>query len=128
MKDILVIDDDLDDVGFFQEALSEVNSLVNFHSVKSGHKALEYLLGKYTIIPDLIFLDINMPDMSGWLCLTELKTDPRLMRIPVIMFSTTATKKDEEKASGLGAMGIYQKPERFEELTSLLKTIIGGFV
>lgn len=126
MRDILVIDDDLDDVSLFQEALNKVDPLVNFHSAKSGLKALEFLLGKSTIIPDLIFLDINMPEMNGWRCLTELKSTPRLMEIPVIILSTTATKKDEEKASRLGAVGIYQKPERFEELIHLLKTVISG--
>jgi CheY-like chemotaxis protein len=126
MRDILVIDDDLDDVSLFQEALNKVDPLVNFHSAKSGLNALEFLLGKSTIIPDLIFLDINMPEMNGWRCLTELKSTPRLMQIPVIIFSTTATKKDVEKASSLGAIGIYQKPERFEELIRLLKTVISG--
>jgi CheY-like chemotaxis protein len=126
MRDILVIDDDQDDVSLFQEALYEVDPLVNFHSAKGGLKALDFLLGKSTIIPDVIFLDINMPGMNGWRCLTELKSTPRLTQIPIIMLSTTATKKDEEKASGLGAIGIYQKPERFEELIHLLKAVIGS--
>src|ERR1700683_2603879 len=126
MRDILVIDDDLDDVSLFQEALNKVDPLASFHSAIGGLKALEFLLGKSTIIPDLIFLDINMPEMNGWRCLTELKSTPRLMQIPVIIFSTTATKKDAEKASSLGAIGIYQKPERFEELKRLLKTVISG--
>jgi CheY-like chemotaxis protein len=124
MKDILLVDDDPDDVSLFHEALTEVNSLINFHSAKNGLKALELLLSAQAITPDLIFLDINMPEMNGWRCLTELKSTPLLTQIPVIMFSTSATNKEEEKASSLGAIGIYQKPERFEELKHLLKAVI----
>jgi CheY-like chemotaxis protein len=126
-KAILLVDDDLDDVDLFREALNEINSLIDFHSAKNGLKALEFLLSKQTITPDLIFLDINMPEMDGWRCLTELKRIPLLKQLPVIMFSTSAMKKDEQRASSLGAMGIYQKPERFEELKHLLKTVIRDF-
>jgi CheY-like chemotaxis protein len=125
IKDILLVDDDLDDISLFQEALNEVDALVNLHSAKNGVKALEFL-STQPITPDLIFLDINMPEMNGWRCLTELKSTPLFQRIPVIMYSTSALKKDEQKASSLGAIGIYQKPERFEELKHLLKTVITG--
>lgn len=124
IKDILLVDDDLDDVSLFQEALKEVDSLINFHSAKNGLRALELLLDRQTTTPDLIFLDINMPEMNGWGCLTELKRTPLLKQIPVIMYSTSSLTMDLQKASSLGAIGIYQKPERFGELKHLLKTVI----
>jgi CheY-like chemotaxis protein len=127
IRDLLVVDDDQDDIDLFQEALNEVDSLVNLHTAKNGLKALEFLLGTQAINPDLIFLDINMPEMNGWRCLAELKSIPVLKQIPVIIYSTSATKIDEQKASSLGALGIYQKPVRFEELKQLLKTVIGEF-
>src|ERR1700735_4572766 len=110
IRDILVVDDDPDDVDLFQEALNEVDSLVNLHAAKNGLKALEFLFGTQAITPDLIFLDINMPEMNGWLCLAELKNSPAISQIPVIIYSTSVTRIDEQKASGLGALGIYQKP------------------
>ena len=127
IKDILLVDDDADDTGFFQEALNEVDPLINFHSAKNGAKALEFLHSRESNTPDLIFLDINMPEMNGWQCLTELKNTPLVQQIPVIMYSTSASKTDEQKASRLGAAGIYQKPERFENLKHLIKTVIGDF-
>ena len=127
IRDILLVDDDLDDVDLFREALNEVDSLVNFHSAKNGLEALELLHSTQIITPDLIFLDINMPAMNGWRCLAELKNTPLLKQIPVIMYSTSAAKMDEQRAAGLGAKGIYQKPERFEDLKRLLKTVIGDF-
>ena len=125
IKDILLVDDDLDDISLFREALNEVDSLINFHSAKNGRLALEFLLNAQATTPDLIFLDINMPEMNGWQCLTELKSSLLLKQIPVIMYSTSAIKMDEQKASGLGAFGIYRKPDRFEEIKHLLKTVIG---
>jgi len=127
IKDILLVDDDLDDISLFQEALNEVDSLINFHSARNGAKALEFLHSMPAIAPDLIVLDINMPEMNGWRCLTELKNTPLLQQIPVIMYSTSADKMDQQKASRLGANGIYQKPERFEEIKHLLKTFIRDF-
>ncbi len=127
IRDILLVDDDLDDIDLFREALNEIDSLVNFHSAKNGRKALELLHSPQIITPDLIFLDINMPEMNGWRCLAELKSTPLLKEIPVIMYSTSATKMDEQRASSLGAKSIYQKPERFEDLKRLLKTVIGEF-
>ena len=124
IKEILLVDDDLDDVGLFQEALNEVDPLINFHSASNGAKALEFLRSMQAAAIDLIFLDINMPEVNGWQCLTELKSSPALKQIPVIMYSTSASKKDEQKASGLGAIGIYQKPERFQALKDLLKTLL----
>lgn len=127
IKDILLVDDDLDDVSLFREALNEVDSLIDFHSEKNGLQALEFLRGAQAGTPDLIFLDINMPEMNGWRCLTELKNIPPLKLIPVIMFSTSVLAADKHKASSLGATGIYQKPVRFEELKYLLKNVISHF-
>jgi CheY-like chemotaxis protein len=125
IKNILLVDDDLDDVDFFREALNNVDSLIDFHSAKNGLKALEFLRTAQAGTPDLIFLDINMPEMNGWRCLSELKITAPLKQIPVIMYSTSAIKSDEEKALSLGAIGLYQKPERMEELKRLLRTVIG---
>src|ERR1700754_1036663 len=126
IKNILLVDDDLDDADLFQEALNEVAPPINFHSAKSGAKALEFLLTPQGAGVDLIFLDINMPEMNGWQCLTHLKSSMLLKQIPVIIYSTSVNKMDEQKASDLGAKGIYRKPERFEELKRLLKAVISG--
>lgn len=126
INNILLVDDDLDDILLFQEALNEVNSKIDFHSAENGLKAIE-LLGTQTNSPDLIFLDINMPQMNGWLFLKELKSTPFLKQIPVIMYSTSSNSMEKQKALSLGAIDFYQKPEEFEELKNLLKTVIRNF-
>ena len=126
INNILLVDDDLDDILLFHEALNEVNSQINFHSAISGQKALEFLMTQ-TTSPDLIFLDINMPEMNGWRCLTELKNTSFLKQIPVVMYTTSANTMEELKALDLGAAGFYQKPEVFEEIKDLLKTVIKDF-
>lgn len=128
IKDILLVDDDADDISIFEEALNDVDSLINFHSAKNGVKALEFLLSGQSNAPDLIFLDINMPEMNGWQCLSKLKSTPRLQQIPVILYSTSASKMDEQKAYSLGAIAIYQKPERFEKLKYIINSIVKDFV
>lgn len=127
IKEILLIDDDADDVDLFREALNEVASSISCNSAKNGLKALEFLLSTKSTVPDLILLDINMPEMNGWQCLAELKSNSLLKEIPVLMYSTSATKMDAEKAQKLGASGIHQKPERFEDLKKLLKSLIKDY-
>jgi CheY-like chemotaxis protein len=124
IRDILLVDDDPDDVGLFEEALGTVGPLVKFHSARNGLKALEVLLAANPVVPDVIFLDINMPEMNGWRCLAELKDSSLLNRIPVYMYSTSVTKIDEQRASSLGATGVFKKPERFDELQRLLAGVI----
>lgn len=127
ISNILLVDDDSDDVSLFQEALNQVNADINFHSASNGLQALE-LLASRTLTPDVIFLDINMPEMNGWRCLSELKSSPTLKQVPVIMYSTSATKADEQKAASAGALAIYQKPERFQDIKQLLSKVISDLV
>jgi CheY-like chemotaxis protein len=126
VRDIMLVDDDRDDAGLFQEALNEVYPLIKFHSATGGREALEFLSDTRAVIPDMIFLDVNMPEINGWECLRELKLHPQLRQIPVVMYSTSALKPDKEKASALGAIGMYQKPVRFEELKDLLRSVIAA--
>lgn len=124
IKDLMLVDDDSDDVSFFREALQEIDPGIRFHSANNGLKALELLLNKQVVIPGLIFLDINMPLMNGWQCLAELKNLTALNHIPVAMYSTSSLNTDLQKALNLGAIALYQKPERYEELKQLITNVI----
>lgn len=73
--------------------------------------------------PDVIFLDLNMPAMSGWQCLAKLKNDTALKNIPVIMYSTSSNPREKEIAIELGATGFVTKPTDFGVLTKILETI-----
>lgn len=122
-KIFLLIDDDIDDAALFREALSEVDSLVVFHHAANGKEAL----GKLDVVnpgkPDIIFMDVNMPIMNGWQCLSTLKSAESYKDIPVIIYSTTSYQREVDIAFDLGALCFFTKPRDFKELKVVLKII-----
>ena len=123
-KLFLLADDDHDDAELFSEALNRVDPAINLHHVDNGTGVFEFLKNKANSRPDLIFLDLNMPKMSGWQCLAQLKNDPAHRDIPVIMYTTSSHYRDTEIALDLGAIGLVTKPSEFK----ILKTIISSIV
>jgi CheY-like chemotaxis protein len=117
---ILFVDDDADDVELFCEAVDYLNEsdLVQQNSapvecmtVDDGQQALNFL-ACVEPLPDLIFLDINMPIMDGRTCLSALKENDRLAKIPVVMFSTAYRDQDDLYFQSMGAQEcrvIYKK-------------------
>lgn len=122
-KFFLLADDDQDDAELFAEALSTVDSSVDFHHVQNGLAVFEYLKNPDDKRPDLIFLDLNMPLMTGWQCLSKLKNDPHLKNIPVIMYSTSSYQHDKDIAFQLGASGFLTKPTEYKLLKNVLSNI-----
>jgi len=119
----LLADDDRDDAEIFSEALSTVNPSIKFHHVEDGQEVFQFLSTSKIEIPDVIFLDLNMPAMSGWQCLAKLKNDTALKNIPVIMYSTSSNPREKEIAIELGATGFVTKPTDFKVLTKILEAI-----
>lgn len=118
-KVILLADDDHDDTEMFCEALEKVNENIICHCATNGQEALDILHG-LDEKPELIFLDLNMPIMNGWECLAVLKSDERYKHIPVIMISTSSHKNDMDRASSLGCIGYFVKPNNFNDLKDIL--------
>lgn len=119
-KLFLLADDDSDDAELFGEALSELDPPVKFQHVPNGHGVFSFLSNKSNPKPDIIFLDLNMPEMSGWQCLAKLKNDMYFREIPVVMYSTSTNPRDREIAGELGAVGFLTKPTDFKFLTKVL--------
>jgi CheY-like chemotaxis protein len=119
----LLADDDRDDAELFSEALVTVNPAIKFHHVEDGQEVFQFLMNSKIDKPDIIFLDLNMPAMSGWQCLAKLKNDTALKNIPVIMYSTSSNPREKEIAMELGALGFVTKPTDFNVLTKILETI-----
>ena len=119
----LLADDDHDDAELFSEALSTVDSSIKFHHVEDGQEVFQFLSNSKIEKPDVIFLDLNMPAMSGWQCLAKLKNDTALKNIPVVMYSTSSNPREKEIAIELGATGFVTKPTNFNVLTKILETI-----
>jgi CheY-like chemotaxis protein len=119
-KNILQIDDDFDDCEFFQQALEGV-SKATYMALHNPIEALQKLIDK-EIAPDLIFLDINMPLMSGIELLAEIKKRETIKNIPVIIFSTAPVSANLAKI--LDAKDYVTKPSNFNELKNILKEIL----
>src|SRR5687768_6050501 len=124
----LLADDDHDDAEIFSEALATVNPSIKFHHVEDGQEVFQFLSNSKIKKPDVIFLDLNMPAMSGWQCLAKLKNDTALKNIPVIMYSTSSNPREKEIAIELGATGFVTKPTDFKILTKILETINNNLV
>jgi len=123
----LIIDDDEDDRELFQIALESAGPSIKLIGAGGGHEALAKLKNK-TIVPDYIFLDLNMPQMSGRECLSELKQHEELAGIPVVIFSTSSDPRDIKETRALGAIGFITKPPKTSELTSILSEFIANQV
>jgi CheY-like chemotaxis protein len=119
----LLADDDRDDAELFGEALGSLNPPVDFAHVEDGRGVFEFLSNEHHRKPDLIFLDLNMPQVSGWQCLARLKNDIYFQNIPVIMYSTSSHPRDKEIAIDLGALGFITKPTDFKMLRKILQRI-----
>ena len=112
----LLVDDDADDTSLFKEVLEEVNPSVVFNSAEDGHQALHFLKNETSILPDIIFLDLNMPRMGGKECLAQIKNDEKLHSIPVIMYTTSSQSKDIEETIQKGAICFITKPSNVRDL------------
>ena len=124
MNSIFLIDDDADDRSMFCEALEEVSPNVVCNTAENGSAGLNALRNKEIELPDVIFLDINMPVMGGWQCLTILKSDPVFKDIPVLMYSTSSNPEDIRKAKQLGGHSLVTKPCSFQELKKILEKVV----
>lgn len=119
---LMVTDDDSDDLFLFEEALKSVDPEIGLITATDGKQALEKL-NSLDVLPDLVFLDINMPGMNGWECLTRIKQDERLKEIPVIIYSTSNNQRDIDRAFELKAFCFCTKPDDFKSLVRMLAMI-----
>jgi len=120
-KHILLIDDDVEDQEIFKAALTIVSADIQCTSFTNAQDALDKL---HRINPDVIFLDLNMPIMSGQEFLTAMKNREHIQHIPVIIFSTSSNTGTIQQTKQLGATDFITKPDRFDKLIDLLKPII----
>ena len=119
---ILLVDDDAEDCTIFKEALKEVNPNSVCLTVHNGEEALR-LLDDSILLPDMVFLDINMPFMNGKICLVKIRENEKLRELPVVIYSTTITPGEKKAFAKLGA-GIFEKPATFLHLKETLKKFL----
>lgn len=118
-NNILQIDDDSDDCELFMEALEAISTATTYAAIYDPVDALRKLMQK-EIMPDVIFLDLNMPIMSGMEFLTEIKKEKDLKSIPIIIFSTSQLDDIIRQAKSHGAHDFISKPNNFNDLKRIL--------
>lgn len=109
---ILLIDDDEDDQFFFVDVLKEFAPDIRCTVANNGLEAIRQLRAA-SPLPSLIFLDLNMPIMNGFECLSVIKSESRYKEIPVIIYSTSGDPATIRKTNQLGADGFFRKPSDF---------------
>ena len=119
----LYIDDDAEDTEIFHEAMVSVDPEVVFYTASDGQEGFQ-VLEQITVIPDFIFLDVNMPRMNGKEFLAQIKKKVTFRSIPVIMYSTTSHREEILAYQTLGAYDFIRKPDSFEILKETLKKLI----
>jgi CheY-like chemotaxis protein len=120
---VLYAEDDPEDFEIFCDVLKEINPSVKCIHAKDGMAALEFLENSI-ILPDYIFLDINMPAMDGKSCLKHLKKDKRLNPIPVVIYTTSKNQHDVEMCKQLGAYDYIVKGNSFKESVDRISTVL----
>ena len=125
--EILLVEDNPGDERLTREALKEGKVYSNLHWVKDGVEAMEFLRrqGKHTGArrPDIILLDLNLPKKDGREVLQDIKSDPELKRIPVVVLTTSKAEEDVLRTYNLHANCYVTKPVDLEKFIVVVKSI-----
>lgn len=127
---VLMADDDEDDQLFAQDAFEESGLPHNLSFVNDGEALIAHLnhciesdSSSRTLLPDLILLDLNMPRKDGREALREIKANPKLRHIPVVVLTTSSANGDVYRSYDIGANSYITKPVTFESLVDVLNTL-----
>jgi CheY-like chemotaxis protein len=130
--EVLLVEDDAGDVLMTREALDEGKVLNRLNVVGDGVEALDYLRGQEPYAeatrPDLILLDLNLPKRDGRAVLEEVKGDPDLRRIPVVVLTTSEAEEDVLRSYDLHANAYVTKPVDFERFVEVIRQIDEFFI
>ncbi len=117
---IILAEDDFDDRLLFEEAIGELPVIVELITVSNGEELLAWLTNKKNKLPDILFLDLNMPRKNGFASLGEIKRNTSLQDLPVIIFSTAANRDMIKQVFKDAAHYYIRKPVHFWELKELI--------
>ncbi len=122
---ILLADDDADDCFFFKVAVEELLMPVSLTAVHDGEQLMQLLTNEVNgnispVLPDVLFLDLNMPRKNGFECLSEIKLDNRLKDLPVIIFSTSYEHEVVNQLYQSGAQYFIRKPSEFSQFKKII--------
>ena|SRR5687768_11829043 len=122
---LLYIDDDAEDREFFKEAVRSIDPSIMCYTAKDGMDGLKELR-ELIVMPDYIFVDMNMPVMNGRQFLVEIKKQLRLRSIPIVIYSTTSHPVEGKDYLRLGAFKVLVKPCSMEKIAELVRSVISN--
>jgi CheY-like chemotaxis protein len=121
-KNVFLADDDDDDCVLFEDVLKELSLSYELTIANNGEQLMNKLKSSVSL-PDIVFLDLNMPLKTGFECLKEIRADDRLKHLPIIVFSTSAQPTAVEALYHLGATLYIRKPSTYGQLQHRIKKI-----
>lgn len=125
---ILLADDDASDRMIFETAFSEIKIETNVDTFQDGVKLMDWLNAPNTVLPQFIFLDLNMPRKNGLECLKEIRSNTKMKEVFVAIYSTSDNQKDMEETFLRGANVYITKPNDFGSLKQLLYKAVAAAV
>jgi CheY-like chemotaxis protein len=118
---VLLADDDIEDREIFMTAIQELSPDIKISVAVNGRELMSKLCNEDDHLPDILFLDLNMPFKNGQECLKEIRSNERLKRLPVIIYSTSSSSEHIDQTYKGGANYYLPKPDSFRDL----KLIVG---
>ncbi|TYL40268.1 response regulator [Natronococcus pandeyae] len=124
--EILLVEDNPGDIRLLREAMAKTEIPHRIHTVRDGSAALEFVEADDSDAPrpDIVLLDLNLPQVTGDEVLAEFKADPELRSTPVILFSSSRAPEDVRRAYELGANAYLSKPIDPDELEELVQSVV----
>lgn len=122
--DVLLVEDNPADIVLTEEAFALGASPSTLRSASDGEEALTVLRGPAGELPDLILMDVNMPRLGGLETLAQLKADPDLRHIPVVMLTTSSDPRDIDQAYALGANAFVTKPVNLPDFLQVVEQLL----
>lgn len=122
---IALLDDDHEEHLLFKEVADDFSEIKSVLSFAKGKEMLDYFGGNdKSIIPDILFLDLNMPILSGLDCLIEIRKKEEYKNLPIIIYSTSSSEKDKEATYKNGANLYVNKPVEFSDMKKIFKEVL----
>ena len=121
---LLMADDDADDRMLFDEAIKELDIHIDVNFVKDGMELMDYLSDSGFILPNIVFIDLNMPFKTGFQCLEEIRSNKNFEDIFLVLYSTTARPMDIDLGFKNEASLFINKPSSYTQLKDVLQTVL----
>ena len=121
---IILADDDEDDRLFFTDAFEELKISTKVQTFRDGAELMEYLNSEQAVLPEILFLDLNMPKKNGIECLHEIKSNPKFENMAIAIYSTSSSEEHIEETIVSGANIYIKKPSEFQTLKKVLSDVV----